>query len=269
MGLRRLLVAMPRCVSQYEDEHPICDGDGAMRPPCAHRDLCVAMRCVMIERSVPREAMVVLVEDEHGKPYAKPKDPKKLENRLGVAIGRYGVAQGQTKVTPVPRHAAAAPATPGAKPVARRGTKAPPRPGNAILLDMWYREWVQIIADMTKRDVARIWAEADHGDIFAVDRRRTSGYVGLYISAKGDWPGIGIGCLVWRSRMVRMDVKFPLPPGGFDGIGVEAMRWLKPQAASKGRWRSVSRGLDRAGVRLSAEVIAQLLNRGKIKVPEP
>ncbi len=268
MGLRRLLLAMPRCVSQHELGHPVCDGAGA-RLPCPHRDVCVATKCVMIERSVSRESLVVLVEDDNGRQYAKAKDARKLEKRLQRAIRVYGVAEGQTKVTPVPRPAQGERVAPAAKEVARKGARAPrPRPGNAMLLDMWYREWVQIIADMTKLDVARHWSEAEPGDIFIHDRRGRSGYVGLYLATKHDWPGVGLGCLVWRHRMVRMDVKFPLPVGGFEGIGVEAMRWLKPQSCSDGRWKSRSRELDRAGVRLSAEVIAQLVNRGKIRVPE-
>jgi hypothetical protein len=221
----------------------------------------------LIERALPREAVVSFLEDDQGRTYAKAKDPTKLEKRVNLAIRRYGVAQGTTKVAPVPRGVQDEKAAGRDKTLAARAKAARPRPGNALLLDTWYREWLQIIADMTKLRLARLWAEAEPGDLFPQDRRRKSNYVGLYIADKSDWPGIGVGCLLWRPRLVRMDVRFTVPPGGFDGIGVEALRWLKPQPCSEGRWRSQSRGLDRAGVRLSAEVIAQLLNRGKIKVP--
>jgi hypothetical protein len=267
VDLRRALAAMPRCIGEHDPGHAVCDGVG--RPPCAHRDICVAIQLRAKHKGLKRTSYIQLTEDAHGRTYAEPRDTPKLMRIVSSTIERYGVREGIATRAPGPSPGPVKPVAPAAKAVARRpAPEQPKRYANARMLDAWFKEWLGIVSEATGLPIARLEPEARPGELYFKDRRAISCYCGVYIKAPRGQRDVPVAAIHWRARLVRMDIKFPFRPGEFVGVGRERMRWLRPQEHKDGAWLSWSRGLDRAAIRMSAEVVASLITSGRIKVPE-
>lgn len=252
-GLLRRLLVLPRCIGKHEPGHPVCDRQ------CKHRDVCLVVQArAKGERKKPI-SYVRYKRNDKGQVYAVPRNPHAMARYVKLALAALAASEG------LPRK----PPRPGSGPRAAMATAATERSGNHKLLDGWYREWLRIIEHRTGRKYGGVQPAASPGELYVRDRRRTSGYLGLYIKAARDADDKPVAALVWRARLVRMDVKFPIAPARFDGVSAERMKWLKPREIVKdGCWISRSRGLDLASIRMSAEVIADMVNNGAIASPE-
>ncbi|MGW8177337.1 MAG: sigma-70 family RNA polymerase sigma factor [bacterium] len=261
---------LPHCVGDHEPDNEVCDGDGADEKPCVHRDTCVAFQIRMKDKGLKAGSYVVEKQDADGNAYCEPKNLEKFGKLMTAVIKHYGVKDGKQTKAPKTAKSASKPAKKAAGD-AKKATKGSipevkPRAEAAVAMDTWYERWLQIICENTGREFHDGEAPTV-GQLFTKDRRAKSGYVGLYCKVPAGRPK-AVGYLHYKPRTNSMDMKLPLAPGDYNGIGKDSLKTLHPEDHRDGVFISVCKGLDESGVALGAEVIAQLVNSGTIELPE-
>lgn len=264
--------AMPRCVGKYESGHAVCDGSPG-RAPCAHRDICVGLRLHSIRNKTVPSDYVKMVQDGKGASYAKPLRESRFHEIIQQATKLSELARPVIVRNPNLAPKKTTPIVPGTIQYKRYMASVS---GNARMLDKWYLEWVGMISKGARIPLARLAVEALPGELYVRDKRVHRHEIQLYVRSeqrgKVEIRDMPIAALKWRIQKLRMDVRYPVLPGMFEGISPTAMRELKPQ-----EWRnnafpretdfvSASDALTHEQLRMSAQAVVELLNAGVIKV---
>ncbi len=260
---------LPHCVGRYDEDanDVICDGDGKDEGPCVHRDACVALRIRAENKGAELTVYVTKLKGENKEEYSVPKRLEKFAKMIRRHIKLYGIKHGRPTLNLGDANEKALKKAKKAnkKPVETKPVVAT-RSSEAIQMDEWYERWLETICEQTGRQL-HTGDSPNAGQLFVKDRRDKSGYVGLYCRTDNGRP-VAVGCLCYKPRNNTMDIKFPLGPGEFNGIGKDSMKKLKPESHVDGAWTAISKGLDETGVVLAAEVAAKLINKGHIDLPE-
>lgn len=261
---------MPRCIGQYELGHALCDG-GPGRVACNHRSTCIALQAHTAKKGTKPTDYVILDKDVNGNIYAKPLGIE----RFVKIVEKQKVFAVEEKVIVVRSIHLRKKKKKGYKDTKK---KESPWHGNFVLLNDWFEEWLAMIVKGTGLPLARLAVEARAGELYFRDRRRNArSEIALYIrgKSKGLQHGIDfpIAEFCWQTKKLKATVTYCILPEQFVGITIQRMRWLKPKKTEledkkKRHFRSRSVDLTRAQVRMSAEVIVDLMNWNLIKSKE-
>ena len=263
---------LPHCISDYEPGNGVCDGveGDEGEPPCVHRDTCVALQARMKDKKTKVGSYVVQKEDKEGNPYCEPKSLAKFGKLVTACIRAYGVKDGTVTHEAKPLKATskkAAKKAEGAKEGAKSAVpEVKPRAEASIVMDAWFERWLEVIIEGTGREF-HDGDSPEVGQLFIKDRRAKSGYVGLYCKPLKGRP-VAVALIYYKPRNLTMDLKLPLGPGEYDGIGMDMLKMLHPEEHSDGLFISLCKGLSETGVIAGAEVIVKLVTNGVIQLPD-
>jgi len=281
----------PQCFGLFERGEVECDGDpnGAAdddKAPCICRDRCAALQKVIKDTGRERRSVIAIkpVEvDGEEIQFAFPKgDPAKLDALLKRAIAKYGIKDGRVTLRPGTERKGKKPkagtrasgkrllsaGVPGEKAATESRTtgdeKAKEEPA---LLASWTTKRLE---ESCSRRVVESMAEAEEGEFVLVDRMGTSNYIAVYAKASGG-KRLAICTGQPNSRTKRIQLRLAIGHGDYKKL-VSETSWkrLSPEdyEGKDGAFRTRIMGLDKEGVSLVAESIAEAIRQGIIDLPE-
>lgn len=291
---------IPQCFTLYEPKDSVCDGDASAEgdTPCCYRDQCSAFKRAQAAGAVTLtdHGRMVPIVDVNGAPdkYFRPLDWDQFLAKLAELVDEFGGHEAHGEETPAEVEAVAesgevAEAQIGteAAPQKRRNTKGrlrrkkrrkPGRKARAMaaraliraarerrraLLEE-FKLFRQQLAEHLPEYHWSLGASAiPPGRLYIKNRLLTSGYASVYCkTASGrDRP---LAMLRFKPRGLLMEVALPVEPGEVSKAAAAKLE-LKPY--NDGSFSSITKKLDRAGLGLAAEVIAQAVRNAKLELP--
>lgn len=178
---------VPPCFSEFDPGDSTCQGqvgspDPELAAPCGARDTCVACSIYLKEQGKPASALFELDADGAS---AKSREPG-LKRVLLTIVDRDGIVNG----------------VPGPK--ARSKTKAFVGEPDEVI-----RKFVKVLAKAFGVEVAAGWGDAQEGEMFLVDRLRSSGYATVYRRLKGQKVGLALILFRGKAPELRLSVQPP------------------------------------------------------------
>lgn len=277
---------MQFCIGEYEPDDPICNGnsDGSAyeQAACYWRNYCAAFKIHLKEIGLGVEDFVTIEvvtdsgDEEH---LARPKNGyNEFVALLDGVIKDYGITEGVATKKPTEK-AHRASAKPGDKrkkhapkrSVQRKAKKALAKLAaekRAKMKDMfeWFR--THLIESLEGGYTFSTPGQAPlPGKLYIVDRTEKSGYISIYCkSPKG--VDVPIALVIYKTRQMKMDIRVPVEAIRYRGINQKTVQKLGPQPINDGLFKSTMRNLDKEGVALAAQTIAQLAKSGIIDLPQ-
>lgn len=281
---------MPRCVGHYDIGDTTCDGDpkGATdedKMPCVFRDRCAALQKHCSESGHQPQDYVELrkLEDVDGEKrrFAIAKaDDDVFSGQLARWAKRWGIRNGRvtltTPIDPEPKK--------NNKPKKKRARdiriRQPPSADarrkaakaiadsaetsvqEAYQMASWFNKQLET---HTQHAFVTRASEARPGEMFIVDRMRSSRYVAVYCRAEKQRK-VAVASIYPQTRAESCQIRFPVPPESFDELPGDYKR-LGIVSINDGRFKSKTGKLDREGLAMAAEAVARLAERGTIKLP--
>lgn len=293
---------LPVCLRKYDRGNPECDGRARARTPeermpCVYRDRCVALqRLVRVKGYKARDLLKLRkLRDPDGKRrvYAfSVGDSDAFQSWLIRAIDRYGIRNGRITIRhpeeDVPRKprkirnrseeskAKSVKALVKARQFATRALREKAREdldATRVLLQ-WF---VSRLQRETRRNLAEDLASAEVGQMFLIDRFKSSRYVTLYAKVIKRAPNgtrkrvtrRPIACIVLAVRTHSLQFRFPFDRATLEGLlPAQALKKIMPADFSEGRFHSRTCLVGKEGASLAAEVIARATNKGIIRLPK-
>lgn len=293
---------LPVCLRKYDRGNPECDGRARARTseermPCVYRDRCVALQQLVRVKGFKARELLKLrkVRDPDGKRrvYAfAVEDSESFQQWLVRAIDRYGIRNGRITIRHPdedrprkPRKIRNRSEESKAKSV-KALVKARPRAAIALRqkaiedlaatreLLQWF---TSRLARATRRPLAVDQETAEVGQMFVIDRFKSSRYVTLYAKViKRDGYGRRkrvsrrpIACIVLAVRTHSLQFHFPFDRSTLESLlSAQAIKKVAPADFNEGRFRSRTCQVGKEGASLAAEVIAHACNKGIIRLPK-
>lgn len=283
MSKKQLL--LPHCIGDYEPGDDTCGGDPSAntseeRAPCGWRDRCSGLACYMQETSKPIVDFVKFVINDDDNEHATPIGHRsKFEALCDEQIQRYGIKEGTATKDPIGDPPKPEPKVDGRKSL--RPTKRAQRAARRALMKR-AKDRRAMVWKLVRRFQKQLGRELElaktpyrfstgrhaiaHGRMYIVDRANTSSYVSIYVRNMHNGRDVPVVSLKFKTRDLTVDVSLPVESGK---LSQSAQKKLKPLSIDDGLFRSVFKGLDKAGMSLMAETIAGLVKSGSLKLPRP
>lgn len=294
---------LPLCLRKYDRGNPECDGRPRARTPeermpCVYRDRCVALqRLVRVKGYKARELLKLRkVRDPDGKRrvYAFAVDDSEgFQQRLVRLIDRYGIRNGRITIRhpeeDVPKRPrkirnrseeskqksirALVKARKHATVALREKASEDMAATRALL--QWFVSRLQRALNR-KRELAADSKSARVGDLYLIDRVKTSRYVTLYAkvlkrspSGRKRFSRRPVACVVFAVRTHSLQFRFPFDRASLETLlPAQAHRKVLPADFSEGRFQSRTCQVGKEGASLAAEVIARAIYKGIIRLPK-
>jgi hypothetical protein len=292
---------LPVCLRKYDRGNPECDGRPRARTPeermpCVYRDRCVALqRLVRVQGHKARDLLKLRkVRDPDGKRrvYAfAVGDSEAFQQWLTRAIDRYGIRNGRLTIRHPDEEKPRKPrkvrsrsdeskrksvhALVKARQFATRALREKSRKDLAATrkLVLWF---VSRLQRALQRTLAADQASAEVGQLFLIDRFKSSRYVTLYAkSIKRDLNGRRkrisrrpIARAVLAVRTHSLQFHFPFDRATLESLlSAQALKKVSPVDFVEGRFLSSTCLVSKEGASLAAEVIARAFHKGIIRLP--
>lgn len=278
---------MQFCIGEYEADDLICNGNPSgsafEQAACYWRDRCAAFKIHVKEVGLGIDDFVVIdvvIDGKDEEHLARPKNCGYGEfiSMLDEVVKKYGIKDGVSTKLPTEK-ASRASAKPGdkrkkhspKKSVQRKAKKALAKLAaekRAKMKDMfeWFR--THLIESLEGGYIFSTPGTAPlPGKLYIIDRTAKSGYISIYCkSPKG--VDVPIALVIYKTRQMKMDIRVPVEAIGYKGVSQKTVQRLAPQPIDDGLFRSTMRNLDKEGVALAAQTIAQLAKQGIINLPQ-
>jgi hypothetical protein len=179
-------------------------------------------------------------------------------------IARFGIKDGRPTLLPTSRGATTkrAPTLQELSARAERQAKQDRRGARYVAQDEWYVEWLGVLLAELGGRFSSI-GNAAPGDVYAIDRRRLSGYVVMVLRTReGDRP---IARLEWRPGWGAMNVCYPVDIKAWGSVPRDLVVGLAPTPFYDHRWKTRSQRLSREMIMATPRAIGFFLRRGDIK----
>lgn len=267
---------VPYCTGEYDSDCEVCNGildskNVKDRAPCSWRDKCSAFRKYLFDTNSDYGAYVkikVIFDGDGNEKYVgEPLDGREafVDFCKGL-VSEYNISKGiaQSSVDLVlkkrkPLKKARKNAIKRAKEKARfRASKLD------YMLEHFKTHFIENLESykfVSPRGIVR------PGMLYFVDRRKTSKYISIYHKAPGVI-GTPVALIKYKPRTVTFDVELPVAMCDFLIIGKSTLNKIKPRSISNGKFTTICVGLDKEKTAIVAQVIAQLIKKGKIKLPQ-
>jgi hypothetical protein len=275
---------LSHCIGEYENGDSTCDGDsGAGELACGWKDRCAAFLRHLTKTGQQASRYVKYGAEENGgdamryyaepktsleefaqfcdgliakekkrKPTAKNEEPKKRKTRRDKA--------GYDKRRDGP--------SAGAKRAAKVALRRRAQERRQTLYGMFDRFKSLLVEELDGPEFAAAGMPVAHGFLYISDRSTTSNYISVYCKAKVGWD-VPLIMLCFRTSQLHFWAELPVEPDMLStAMSKKDFKRLKPEPTDDGRFRTEIKNVGKAELSLLAEVIAKLVDGGKIELPE-
>jgi len=126
----------------------------------------------------------------------------------------------------------------------------------------------QLVEELDGPEFAPAGLPVSHGFLYISDRTSSSNYLSVYCRTMNGWDAPLI-MLTFRTSQLKFLAQLPVTPDVLaTAMSKKDFKKLKPKDTDEGRFRSAIENVGKAELSLLAEVIAKLVNGGKIELPE-
>lgn len=291
----------PLCVGDYEAGDGECDGDpeaeaSAIQAPCGWRDRCSALQCYLNETD---KAVTDFVDHKFKKTTSEVYDEvtgeyteKTTESEYAVPKGsrdkfvelcekqakRYGVKDGTPTKDPVgdPKPKVKKPKTEDrrknlkptrrARQAARRALTKRAGERHKMLWLLYEYFLLKLTEELegSGYEFVKSKEAITRGKLYLVDRLSSSGYISVYSkNTLGRDPALVLA--KFKPRDLKLNIALPAPLSAFSAASIKRLRI---QESRGGLFQVVANGLGKAELAEVAEIIAGLVQSGKITLPK-
>jgi hypothetical protein len=254
------------CIGAYEESDSACKG-------CYWCNTCAAFKQYLLDESLQADDVLEIVSIENGH-IAVPKIGRnEFDQLVAGMVKKYGFVGGiSTKEPSLPTKRK----NKNRKHIKRNVPKVVQRKAVKAIQSLAQEKRVVLkkLFEWFKMNLVEslngyVFSLPNHavlpGRLFVVDRLKKSGYISIYCKSPSGCD-VPLALAAFKTRRMVLDIEVPVEYTGYK-VGKAALKLLRPQPCSDGKFLSVMKSLDKERVALAAKVVASLVNDGLIKLP--
>lgn len=273
---------LSHCIGEYEKGDSTCDGEKGGELPCGWKDRCAAFLRHLTKTGQQASQYVKYGAeegDEEMRYYAEPKTSvqefAKLCDELIAKEKKKKTTAKKTKLKKRKTRSDKAgydkrrdgPSA-GAKRAAKVALQRRAKERRQALYELfgWFKDW--LLRELDGPEFAAAGMPVSRGYLYISDRTTTSNYLSVYCRSMSGWD-VPLVMLSFRTSQLLFCAQLPVTPDVLaTAMSKKDFKKLKPESVSDGRFKSRIENVGKAELALLAEVIAKLVEGGKIALPE-